>query len=533
MRVDCDDCNLNFQTKKLYIKHIKSKECTKSKRTKSPITLSGQPSKKPRLEIIPQAGYSPAHITQIQSQISALTQKQKEELQQQLAQKHKVLQSIPLNQLASRVSQPQPGRQNQASSRVIITKNGERREIVAVGPGLSVTPTSASGAKTQNKPRRTYSRNSSSVSEVRLEEAKDDLPLITEFTFSDEPIAADTNDDDDDISIVPASNPLDEGEPVSYGLVKVKAISKAFLNISNIIQTAPSGSSSSVASRPQTPTAAKAVTPLTSSRPITPTAATPKETCPYCRKIFRKSGMSQHIEYKHKTKCDHCDKRYDADEMQAHVDREHKSECAHCLKKFLTSDLSNHVDSVHMAKCSKCKLRYKKTEIEDHVRSTHEREACPECPKRFETKELLENHNFEEHLVEHCEECPKRFKEVEDLVDHSVTEHPKEQCPECESVFGLTKDLEEHKEKEHSKIVKFNGGMFMMMMAQDEDNNMDVEEEGGEDTEEKERRDRDLQEEERQRSLHTYMGEIVQDLADDIVKNAMTGTILFALRFDT
>ena len=119
----------------------------------------------------------------------------------------------------------------------------------------------------------------------------------------------------------------------------------------------------------------------------------------------------------------------------------------------------------HCSKCSKCKQKYKKTEIEDHVRNTHEREACPECRKRFETKELLEHHNFEEHLVEHCKECPKRFKEVEQLVDHSVTEHPKEQCPECESVFGLAKDLDEHKEKDHSKIMKFNGGMFMMMMA--------------------------------------------------------------------
>ena len=533
MRVDCDDCSLNFQTKKLYIKHIKSKECTKSKRTKSPVTLSGQPSKKPRLEIIPQASYSPANITEIQSQISALTQKQKEELQKQLSQKHKVLQSIPLNQLASRVSQPQPGRQNQTSSRVIITKNGERREIVAVGPGLSVTPTS--GSKSQTKPRRTYSRNSSSVSEVRREEPKDDLPLITEFTFSDEPIAAaDTNDDDDDdISIVPASNPLDEGEPVSYGLINIKAFSKAFLNISNIIQTASSGSSSSVAPRSQTPTTVKAVTPPTSSRPITPTTATLKETCPYCRKIFRKSGMSQHIEYKHKSKCDYCDKRYDAEELQAHLDREHKADCNHCLKKFLTHELSNHVDSVHMAECRKCKQKYKKTEIEDHVRNTHEREACLECPQRFETKELLEHHNFEEHLVEHCEECPERFKEVEQLVDHSVTEHPKEQCPECESVFGLAKDLDEHKEKEHSKIMKFNGGMFMMMMTQDEDDDMDAEEENGEDTEEKERRDRELQEEERQRNLQMFMENIVQDLADDIVKNSMTGTILFALRFDT
>ena len=408
---------------------------------------------------------------------------------------------------------------------MIITKNGERREVVAVGPGLSVTPTS--GTKPQ-KSRRTYSRNSSSVQEVRLEDPKDDLPLITEFTFPDEPIAADA---DDEISIVSTSNSLDQEESVSYGSIKVKAIGKAFLNISNVIQPDKGGSSSSVSARSITPTTVTAETPASStSRPITPTA-TPKETCPHCRKIFSKSGISQHIEYKHKTKCDHCDQRHTSEEMSAHVDKDHKSECNLCLERFLTHDLSSHVNSVHMTECKKCKQRYNKTEIDDHVRNVHEREACPDCPQRFETTDLLESHNFEEHLVEHCEECPKRFKEVEDLVDHSVTEHPKEQCPECDRVFGLTKDLEEHKEKEHSKIMKFNGGMFMMMMAQEEDT-MEIDEDDSEDIAEKERLERERQEEERRINLQKMTGSIIKDLADDIVKNAMTGMILFALRFD-
>ena len=530
MRVDCEDCSLNFQTKKLYIKHIKSKECTKSKRTKSPTLGTGQPSKKPRLEIIPQANYSPAQITQIQSQISQLTQKQKEQLQQQLSQKHKqVLQSIPLNQLASRVGQPQPRRQSPTSSRVIITKNGERKEVVAVGPGLSVTTTS--GSKTQNKSRRTYSRNS--VQEVRLEDPEDDLPLITVFTFPNESIAVE--DADDEISIVSSTNPICEGEPVSYGHIKVKEIGKAFLSIPNVIQPAPSNanvpSSDSLTSRsPMPTTTVMADPPASSSRPITPTA-TPKETCPHCRKIFSKSGMSQHIEYKHKTKCDHCDQRYPSDKLQDHIEREHKLKCKLCPLRFLSHDLSIHVSSVHMTECKKCNQRYHNTEIDDHVKNTHEREVCPECPQRFETTELLENHKYDEHFIEHCEECPKRFKEVEKLVDHSITEHPKEQCSECDRVFGLAKDLDTHKEEEHSKIMKFNGGMFMMMIASEEDN-MEVEEEDVEGNEEKERRVTEIQEEERQRNLKQMMGEIVTDLANDLVKNAMTGTILFALRFD-
>ena len=79
VRVDCDDCSMNFQTKKLYIKHIKSKECSKSKRaaTGSP-TSSIHTEKRPRLEIIPQSNYSPSQIAALQSQISQLSQKQKE-----------------------------------------------------------------------------------------------------------------------------------------------------------------------------------------------------------------------------------------------------------------------------------------------------------------------------------------------------------------------------------------------------------------------------------------------------------------------
>ena len=508
MRVDCDDCSLNFQTKKLYIKHLKSKECTKKKRTKSPIAGSGQPSKKPRLEIIPQSNYSPTQITQIQSQISQLTQKQKEQLQQQLSQKHKqVLQSIPLsgNQLPT--------------SRVIISKNGERKEVVTVGSTLSVTPISA-----PNKSRRTYSRNTATVMEVRIEDVKDDLPLVTEFTFSNEPIAA---VEDDDVTIVSTPNPIDEGEPVSYGSIKIKAIAKAFINIANVI---PPSSNLVVGTKTPIVTLEETIADAVSDKSVTPTA-TPKETCPHCRKIFSKSGISQHIEYKHKTICEHCDQRLLSDEVEAHVDREHKSECKYCMKRFLKLELSNHI-SVHMDDCKKCKQRFPKSEIDQHVRNIHEKEACPDCPQRFDTKELLENHNYEEHLVEHCEECPKRFKEVEELVDHSITVHPKEQCDECDLVFGLKKDLDEHKDKDHSKIMKFNGGMFMMMLSQ-EDDEMEVdEEEDGQDTMEREMMEREELEEERQKQIHETMTNIVRDLADDIVKNAMTGTILFALRID-
>ena len=95
--------------------------------------------------------------------------------------------------------------------------------------------------------------------------------------------------------------------------------------------------------------------------------------------------------------------------------REHKSECKYCLKRFLKLELSNHI-SVHMDDCKKCKQRFPKSEIDQHVRNIHEKEACPDCPQRFDTKELLENHNYEEHLVEHCEE-EKQVPEVKTVLE--------------------------------------------------------------------------------------------------------------------
>ena len=139
VRVDCDDCSMNFQTKKLYIKHIKSKECSKSKRaaTGSP-TSSIHAEKRPRLEIIPQSNYSPSQIAALQSQISQLSQKQKEHLQIQLAQstakQRQALQNIPFNQLSDKqknaLKRLSPSPSSSSTSKVIITKNSDPKEII-------------------------------------------------------------------------------------------------------------------------------------------------------------------------------------------------------------------------------------------------------------------------------------------------------------------------------------------------------------------------------------------------------------------
>merc|ERR1712042_44430 len=88
-RVDCDDCSMNFQTKKLYIKHLKSKECTKSKHAAAAKAQGTPAAKKPRLD---------EQMLKV-----GISQKQKELLQAQITQKQRqVLQAIPYNQLSEK-----------------------------------------------------------------------------------------------------------------------------------------------------------------------------------------------------------------------------------------------------------------------------------------------------------------------------------------------------------------------------------------------------------------------------------------------
>ena len=75
---------------------------------------------------------------------------------------------------------------------------------------------------------------------------------------------------------------------------------------------------------------------------------------------------------------------------------------------------------------------------------------------------------------------------------------------------------------------------MMMMIKDDEDDNIEAEDESDtkdSDSEEKERveKERVLQEQE---EVRYFLRETLLELADNVVKTAMTGTVLFALRFD-
>merc|ERR1712168_71836 len=115
-----------------------------------------------------------------------------------------------------------------------------------------------------------------------------------------------------------------------------------------------------------------------------------------------------------------------------------------------------------------------------------------------------------------------------------ISLHP-ESCQEGKAVFARKSQLEDHKANVHpnpKKFTNFNGGMFMMMVSEDED---DLEESicdpMDDDSEAQEvlKKEAAVKEE---KELREFLDQIVLDLADDIVKTAMTGTVLFALRID-
>ena len=87
--------------------------------------------------------------------------------------------------------------------------------------------------------------------------------------------------------------------PAKTGPIKVRVFSKAFLKFANMIKEVEA----SALSGPR---------------------ATMKESCPVCKKIFRKSGLAGHIEAKHWTSCSMCDKRYPVDQLEAHKNMDYE-----------------------------------------------------------------------------------------------------------------------------------------------------------------------------------------------------------------
>jgi len=548
-RVDCDDCSENFQTKKLYIKHLKSRKCSQSR-------VRGQAqsdAKKSRDENVPSpvggssssAPGSPQvqttrNMEALQAQISTLTPQQKAELQAQITEKQKqVLQAIPYNQLSekqkeilkrltspkqsspspqlgskaaasvqggasggmapSRVvklslkpghSQQQAGQQVPASvapatplytysgsmgrgkaggspantpqQRVTVTHSKTTSNIVnkTASNAKVVTTTSTTTRVTPNS--RILSGTSISRSRVSAVQAppEPEPELITEFEFGDDNIVDVESDDEgperNPLGEVEDSNPLEtDSLPSTLGKlegIRVKKIGKSLVGVDNVVVQ----------------------------------VATQKENCPVCKKYFSKSSLPAHIESRHKVECPKCPLTFYPAEIEGHKVSAHqpvKEKCNICDIMIIQEEMVKHVDQVHRVDCSKCKEKVLKHKFKEHIRNIHETYLCNECNARYESDDLLKSHKLEIHPKEKCPECNQLFGLQAQVDAHVLEVHPKEYCDEedCEASFKTTEDLLKHKDKQHPKIMKFNGGMFMMMTVEDNEESEGEEESEPED----------------------------------------------------
>lgn len=561
-RVDCDDCSMNFQTKKLYIKHLKSKECTKSKHAAAAKAQGTPAAKKPRLDEqmlkvgISQPGssqYSPKQMEVLQSQITQLSQKQKELLQAQITQKQRqVLQAIPYNQLSEkqkeilkRLSSSKPA--SPIPPQVTTSKQSSTQSptFVQIRPNAVQTAavTAAAQSKVDQNIKKTRKKSvnskvpeltnshivklpSSAVTFGKVQEFDSGDQIITDFVFSEESIAA------ENIEIAgEAVTMVAPTEFVSTELdLAVKTISQNPLEISpdQVVDTVPNSKIGSLKIK----SIANVFQDI--SNIVAPTA-TPKETCTICKKIFSKASLQQHIESKHKIQCSYCDQKFLEEEINAHA-KEHMETCSICQEIVVKTRIEQHIETIHKDDCRFCNIKYLKTELESHIRSVHEPEGCNECEARFETKQSLNDHVNKVHLVEKCNECVSRFRTEDELEAHLLEMHPKEYCEEddCDAVFSTVELLDEHKEKVHpnpNKFVSFNGGMFMMMMTVEENEEEEEQEETDEHEDNTDERLKELEEKEKLET-YEYLHRLIVETADNVVKTAMTGKILFALRFN-
>ena len=516
-KVDCEDCYEKFPTKKLYITHVKSKTCTKSKTKKNSrsrpmaeVQVHEQDPKRLRLEsgastqdplaMLGDGQAQPARLEELQGQIKNLTEDQKRALQEQITRKQRqVLQAIPYNQLSAKQKEilrklsavPAP-----APAPVQV----QNRTTNARGSRTPPPPTNSATTKyvtlkagqVVNQPSKPAPAKRTSIQIVRKVQKKEpemEVIRITKDTiFNDESIAADPQPWD------PWAEEVDEEEPMEQektsvvpkiGSIKFKSFAKNFLQFENVLKdqtSTPASRSNTPTTRTDTPTG-RTVTPTDSPTP-TKQQATVKEACPKCKKIFSKSSIEAHIEAKHKIDCAKCEKRFLPEQLEEHMKSEHempREACKICDKVVYKQVLAQHIDIFHKAECKNCKTKYLLTELQAHVRNVHEKEGCNDCKARFETKVALAEHMDSTHLVERCEECGARFQTLQLLDTHVEHTHPKEYCEEedCDDVFSTKGQLEAHKEKKHpnpNKFLTFGGGMFMMMMVPDdrEDDDDDV-----------------------------------------------------------
>merc|ERR1712142_187311 len=184
--------------------------------------------------------------------------------------------------------------------------------------------------------------------------------------------------------------------------------------------------------------------------------------------------------------CGYCEFKFLQEELNEHI-QNHMTTCSICKEVMLKDAVESHLESTHKVECEHCKENMLSTVVEDHIDLIHKKE-CTFCGERILTHNMS-TYVRQIHEPEECDECGDRFATKSMLKDHIDEFHLVEKCDECTARFRTEEEL----------------------TAVDEYTNVSEEE---------------LAE------TNEYMKELVLRLADDVVKDKMTGTILFSLRFD-
>jgi len=489
-KVDCEDCFEKFTSKKLYINHVKSKSCprTKAKNRQRAIGQSHQENgaKRVRLEgdplaLVPQvvggtgtfgppvqgelqgASHfaSPSRVAELQGQIKNLSEEQKRALQEQITRKQRqVLQAIPYNQLSSK-----------------------QKEILAKLSKETITPAISSFSPSTNSATRYVTLKAGQVLSADVAPpVKPSIQIVRKVVSPLPQVIQITADDKFSEENIAAEVEVKSPSPVRTGPIKVKAFAKAFLKFANVIKEVEA----SATSGPR---------------------ATVKESCPVCKKIFSKSGLEGHIEAKHWISCSKCDKRFPVDQLEAHMKKDHelpRVPCASCGKVVFSQVLSQHMDIFHTKECEICNQKIADADFKTHLKDCQEGETWVFGEGDVE-------HNKEDRMVVTSGECVPLSEAEKNYSPILCNEEA------CDEVFATEQEMKQHKDKNHSganKFLSFGGGMFMMMMVVD-----DAKDEGAE------KETDPLDDSEVKESCQDFKSYVVKGIIDDVVEQSFSSLV--------
>ena len=203
-------------------------------------------------------------------------------------------------------------------------------------------------------------------------------------------------------------------------------------------------------------------------------------TCPYCRKIFSKRYIQQHVKSNHlhtskynKT-CKKCKRTFtNSTSLKYHAvtkcGDKTPLKCFKCTESFPTyNNFLMHCHRVHSKKeirykCSKCDKEIRIENMKKHEREVHgeifirymlleKKFKCFQCGEKFKRKWSLKRHTEMKHRVGKlfiCNICGKPFSTKFDLKEHNQKYHDDHstsafQCTYCRKTFSTSGNLKRH-----------------------------------------------------------------------------------------